>query len=183
MTIDELQEKLYSFTQSSYPDIKIEVKDNADKTRSIFFTADKFKYLYPKQRYHYLVHLIPSDFYQDYLENTAWFELAPGENADDLDYHDEETIEEIKETILSVLNDKTDFVSLLDNEFSYNAGQCFGDFRHSKRILTDKDFSDSDQFDIFHVLMNKGAFCDCEILYNVFRESEYSKRYWRDRQK
>ena len=183
MTIDDLQNKLYAFTQSSYPDIKIEVRDNADKTRSIFFTTDKFKYLYPKQRYHYLCHLIPVDFYKENLETAAWFELAPGENTDDLDYHDDETIDEIKETILSVLNDKTDFVSFLDNEFTGNGEKCFGDFRHSKKILTDKGFSDTDQFDIFHVLMKEGAFCDCEILYNVFKESEYSKRYWRNKQK
>ena len=74
------------------------------------------------------------------------------------------------------------FVALLDKEFVLQDAKCFGDFRHSKRILTNLKFSDKDQFDIFHVLMNEGGYCDCEILYNVFRDSEYSKKYWRDRQ-
>ena len=177
MTTQELQEKLYEFVKPSYPDIKINVLDTAENVRQLYFTDDKFEVLYPKQRYHYLTHLIPSDFYDQNLQDTEWFELAPNENPDDLDYHDQETIDEIREPILLLLKDKANFVSLLDKEFISGSIKCFGDFRNSKRILTDLKFSDEDQFDIFHVLMNEGGYCDCEILNNVFRESEYSKNY------
>lgn len=154
-----------------------------DNIRQLFFTDDKFKVLYPRQRYHYLTHLliIPSDFFENNLQDTEWFELAPNESPDDLDYHDEETIKEIKDTILSILSDKAHFVSQLDKEFMTQSAKCFGDFRHSKKLLNGLGFSDEEQFDVFHVLMNEGGFCDCKILYNVFRESEYSKKYWRDR--
>jgi len=182
MTTQELQEKLYEFTKPSYPDIKIKVVDTAENIRQLYFTDDKFKLLYPKQRYHYLTHLIPSDFYEQNLQDTEWYELAPNEDPDDLDYHDQETIAEIKEPIISLLKDKVGFVPLLDKKFTSQTVKCYGDFRHSKSILTELKFSDEDQFDIFHVLMNEGAYCDCEILYNVFRESEYSKMYWADRQ-
>lgn len=70
---------------------------------------------------------------------------------------------------------------LLDREFKSETARCFGDFGYSKKILTSLDFSDEDQFDIFHVLMSEGAYCDCEILFNVFRESEYAKKYWGSR--
>lgn len=182
MTAQKLQEKLYEFVRPSYPDIKINVMDTTENVRQLYFTDEKFKVLYPKQRYHYLTHLIPSDFYDQNLQATEWFELAPNEKPDELDYLDQETIDEIKDIILSLLKDRSDFVSLLDEAFISENAKCFGDFRHSKNILTDLKFSDQDQFDIFHVLMNEGGYCDCEILYNVFRESQYSKKYWRDRQ-
>lgn len=182
MTAQELQEKLYEFTKQRYPNIKIEVVDTTENVRQLYFTDDKFEFLYPKQRYHYLTHLIPSDFYEQNLQDTAWYELAPNENVDNLDYHDQETIDEIKEPMISLLKDKVGFVALLDKQFISQAVKCYGDFRHSKSILTELKFSEEDQFDIFHVLMNEGGYCDCEILYNVFRESEYSKMYWADRQ-
>ncbi|HLK29282.1 MAG TPA: DUF2695 domain-containing protein [Puia sp.] len=182
MTVQELQDKLYEFIKPIYPDIKINVTDTSENVRQLYFIDDKFEVLYPMQRYHYLTHLIPSDFYEQNLQETEWFELAPNENPDDLDCLDQATIDEIKEPILSILKDKIGFVTLLDKEFISQNVKCFGDFRHSKSILTDLKFSDEDQFDIFHVLMNEGGYCDCEILYNVFKESEYSKRYWHDRQ-
>ena len=82
-----------------------------------------------------------------------------------------------------MLKEKTNFVTLLDNEFVYENAKCFGDFKHSKKILNDLNFSEDDQFDIFHVLMNEGGYCDCEILLNVFKESQYSKNYWEQRNK
>jgi hypothetical protein len=182
MTTQQLQEKLYEFVKPSYPDIKINVVNTEENVRQLYFMDDKFEALFPKQRYHYLTHLIPTDFFEQNLQDTEWFELAPNENPDELDYHDQETIDEIKEPILSILKDKGGFVALVDKEFISESAKCFGDFRHSKSILTDLKFSDEEQFDIFHVLMNEGGYCDCEILYNVFRESEYSKNYWRDRQ-
>jgi hypothetical protein len=182
MTTEELQEKLYEFIKQSYPYINIKVIDTAENVRQLYFTDDKFKVLYPKQRFHYLIHLIPADFFEQNLQKTEWFELAPNENPDDLYYHDQETIDEIKGPIISILKDKVSFVALLDKEFTSESTKCYGDFRHSKSILTELKFSDEDQFDIFHVLMNEGGYCDCEILYNVFRDSEYSKKYWAARQ-
>lgn len=182
MTKRELQDKLYDFMRPSYPDIEIRVKDTEDDIRCIYFIDEKFKVLYPKQRYHYLVHLVPDEFYEQHLRNTTWFELAPGEHPNDLAYHDEETIEEIKADILLILKDKVGFVSRLDDQFTIEKVKCYGDFGHAKQILSMLKFSEDEQFDIFHVLMQEGAFCDCEILYNVFRECNYAKQYWRMRE-
>lgn len=128
MTKVELQEKLYEFIRPRYPDIVIKVEDTADNIRQLYFTDDKFNLLYPKQRYHYLVHSIPLDFYDQHLQNATWFELAPGENPDELEYHDEETIIDIKDDILSILRNKTDFFNILDKEFNSQKVKCFGDF-------------------------------------------------------
>lgn len=178
MTTNELQEKLDEFIKPKYPDIKIEVIDTADNQREVYFTEEKFKDLFPLQRYHYLVHLIPDVFFHEHLSETIWFELAPDESPENLNYLGEEDVREIRDIILAVLKDKVDFVKKLDALFCVESATCFGDFRYSKKILSELKFSGQEQFDIFHVLMHEGGFCDCEILYNVFRESEYSQRYW-----
>jgi hypothetical protein len=41
-----------------------------------------------------------------------------------------------------------------------------------------KGFYESEYFDVFSVLMSKGGYCDCEILYNVADGSEFARRYW-----
>ena len=176
MTTVELQAQLDKFIKPAYPDIKIKVIDTSDSRREIYFVEEEFKDLFPRQRYHHLFHLIPGEFHKEHLTESTWFELAPGENPEDLDFHDDETVEEIKYIILAVLKEKVDFVKKLDTLFCSGATKCFGDFRHSKKILNELDFSDEEQFDIFHVLMNEGGYCDCEILYNVFRESKYAQK-------
>ena len=183
MTTDLLEKELLEFVKRSYPNIEIHVTDEADNKRHLYFKEEKFALLFPMQRYHYLIHLIPKDFYDDHLSKAIWHELAPGENVDDLDYHDDETIDSIKETILEIIKTKTTFIEQLDNLFIENKAVCFGDFRHAKQILTDLTFTTDEQFDIFHVFMREGGYCDCEILYNTFKETEYSKKYWANRGK
>jgi hypothetical protein len=183
MTVNQLRDSLYEFIKTSYPEIEIEVKEDESGKRHIYFVEEKFKLLFPRQRYHYLIHKIPEDFFKTNLENTLWYELAPNEKPENLDYHDDETIESITDIIMEILTNKTDFVKKLDTEFISEKVVCHGDFRYSKEILTGLGFSDKEQFDIFHVLMNKGGYCDCELLYNVFKESEYAKKYWRERNK
>ncbi|CAN5355869.1 hypothetical protein BH11BAC5_BH11BAC5_06200 [soil metagenome] len=181
MNDSELEASLYKFIKPKYPDVEIKVQNGDENIRQVFFTANLFKDLYPQQRYHYLSHLIPDDFFEENLVDTEWFELAPGENPDELDYHDDEILEEITEAVLGVLRHKVDFVSILDRRFMKEDALCAGDFSHSKKILTKLDFPAEAQFDIFHVLMKKGGYCDCEILFNVFCESEYAKKYWSTR--
>lgn len=182
MTEKQLADSLYNFIRPSYPEIKINVVDKNDE-RQIFFVEDKFKLLFPRQRYHYLIHKIPVDFFKENLENTTWFELAPGEKVEDLDYHDDETIESISEIIMKIVENKTNFVARLDSSFTELKVECYGDFRYSKEILKELGFAEKEQFDILHVFMNKSGYCDCEVLYNIFRESEYAKEYWKERNK
>jgi hypothetical protein len=66
----------------------------------------------------------------------------------------------------------------LDNLLLTEAVKCQSDFSHSKKILTKLNFDEEEQFDIFHVLMSHGGYCDCEILYNAFKQSGYTQAYW-----
>jgi hypothetical protein len=181
MTTTELEQKLYEFIQPAYPEIAIKIEETTEGKRQLFFTEEKFKELYPQQRYHYLLHRIPGNFFEAHLTNTVWFELAPGENPEDLEYPDNDLIKMIRENVLLALN-RSGFTTMLDNEFISGEVQCHGDYRNAKRILAGIGFADKEeQFDIFHVLMDEGGYCDCEILYNAFRETEYAKNYWSSR--
>ena len=176
MNIPEVQKQLLGYVSASYPNMQIDIIESEGKTH-IYFTDEKFKDLYPRQRYHYLSHLIPSDFYNSFLSHTIWYELAPHEKPEELDYHNDETINSIKDLILKILKEKTHFIQQLDHQFTIGA-VCHGDYRHAKLLLEKSKFTEPEQFDIFHVLMSEGGYCDCEILYNVFKDSQYARQYW-----
>jgi hypothetical protein len=186
-THQQIAEGLQEILASSYPDIEIRVVPfAADPARpAIYFTDPKFALIYPQQRFHYLRHLIPVEYQNQYLANSVWFELAPGEEPEDLVYPDEELIESIAEDVMHCLN-KTSFFAALDDrlipsEASQPRALCYGDYRISKSILPTKGFSEPEYFEIFHVLMARGGYCDCEILYNVAEESRLRSEYWKTR--
>ena len=97
--------ELKGFLADSYPDISIKIEPwRDDPSRdAIFFEHEKFAVLYPMQRYHYLIHSIPEDFYVKHLSEAVWVELAPGESIEDLQYPDEELIESISPDVMRAL--------------------------------------------------------------------------------
>ena len=183
----KLAAKLKDMLRASYPDIDVRVEAwSRDPSRAaIYFVSSKFAVLYPKQRYHYLLPLIPQDFYETHLANAVWFELAPGESPGDLDYPDEELTKQISPTVMKCV-EASGFFKGLDDVFcpgnpAAPRAKCHRDFRVSKELLTKHGFEEKDLSDVFHVLMAKGGFCDCEILYNVVEESRLKAEYWKAR--
>jgi len=167
--------------------MEIQVRPWADDPRrlAIYFVERKFGELYPMQRYHYLAHLIPKEFFDEHLSNTVWFELAPGEKAEDLSYPDDELISAIAPDVMSVL-ERSGALSALDDLLCPQSAQtprasCFGDYRHARDVFLARGFKEEELFDVFHVLMAKGGFCDCEILYNAADTSRLKAEYWRAR--
>jgi hypothetical protein len=57
------------------------------------------------------------------------------------------------------------------------AVRCQGDFSNSKVALLEWGFPESDCDDVFDVLISLGAFCDCEVLYNVAEANRLKSRY------
>jgi hypothetical protein len=156
---------------------------NKDPARiAIYFMEPKFALIYPYQRWHYLTHLIPVDYQEAHLEKSIWFELAPGEKPEDLRYLDEELIDEITPDVMKCLVG-SQFFELLDDAMcpenpEAERAQCWGDFRNSRPILLKRGFKEDELFDVFHVLMRQGGFCDCEVLYNVVERSRFKAEYW-----
>jgi hypothetical protein len=184
---ERLASDLRDMLQQAYPDIQVRAElwsENPTRT-AIYFVESRFALLYPRQRYHYLSHLIPKEFYDRELTNTVWFELAPGESPHELDYPDEAMIEDITPAVMSCVT-ASGFFEALDEAFcprvpSESAVQCHGDFRLSKQLLSAHGFKPDEFSDVLHVLMSQGGYCDCEILYNVAEQSRLRSEYWKAR--
>lgn len=187
MEARDLRNRLLDYLRPAYPNIEVEVRPwDADPDRfAVYFAESLFSALYPAQRYHYLSQLIPSDFFDQHLQNTIWFELAPGETVEDLRYPDDDLIESIAPDVMRVLH-HSGAIGLLDNLFCPSTpndkrAQCFGDYRHARKVFLSCGFTEDELFDVFHVLMTKGGFCDCEILYNAVESSKLKAEYWQAR--
>jgi len=187
MNLQQLETDIRNFVRGAYPNMEVRVEPwTDDPTRpAIYFTEAQFASLYPAQRYHYLRHLIPEDYYQRNLANTEWFELAPGERAEDLEYPDSEVIEDITPDVMRCLFGARVFEALDDalcpTDASAPRQECHGDFRHARAVLLARRFREDELFDVFHVLMARGGYCDCEILYNAVETSRLKAEYWRAR--
>jgi hypothetical protein len=174
---------------NSYPNIKVRAEPwSEDPSRiAIYFTEEKFVHLYPKQRYHYLVHLIPDDYFAAHLENAVWFELAPGKDPAQLQYPDDEPIADITPAVMKCLI-RSGFFGELDDVLCPEAQEtkraaCWGDYRNAKSVLLQCGFKEEEFFEVFHVLMELGGYCDCEILYNAVETSRLKAEYWMGRAK
>jgi len=178
----QIENELKEFLSTTYPEAQVSVSGEKSRTE-IRVVEESFTDLFPLQRYHYLMACIPTDYLETNLSEATWFEMAPGEKETDLFYHDEETIMDLKDVILEMLIVNTDFVDQLDYAFIEGEATCDRDFAISKEILTTLGFTQEEQLDIFHVFMMEDAFCDCEILYNIFTNSRLSEQAWREVQR
>jgi hypothetical protein len=187
VNLQQLETDIRGFVRQAYPSIEVRVEPwTADPTRpAVYFTEAQFASVYPAQRYHYLRHLIPADYYERHLKDSEWFELAPGERPEDLDYPDSELIADITPDVMRSLFGAGIFEALDDvlcpADASHPRQQCHGDYRHARAVLVARGFREDEQFDVFHVLMARGGYCDCEILYNAVEESRLKAEYWRAR--
>jgi hypothetical protein len=180
-----IESDLRRFVHAAYPEmvVRAEYWSHAPSRIALFFIEPSFRDLYPGQRYHSLVHLIPEDYCRTNLVDSVWFELAPGEDPESIQYPDEELIAAIKPEVLKTLQAYGFFTALDELLYPNPAGssrrECSGDFRHSKHVLEKCGIAQPDWSDVFHVLMDEGAFCDCEVLYNAAPESRLRAHYWR----
>lgn len=181
-TNQQIETELKEFLSASYPEAVVNVSGEKSR-REIRIVEESFKDLFPLQRYHFLMACIPTEYFDENLAEATLFELAPGEKDTDLFYHDEETVMALKDVILEMLIANTDFVDQLDYAFIEGEASCDRDFAISKEILTTLGFTQEEQTDIFHVFMLEDAFCDCEILYNIFTNSRLSQQAWREVQR
>lgn len=190
MTHAELATAIKIHLRSAFPKIQVRVEPwHEDTSRTaIYFIEEAFSDLYPWQRFHYLMHSLPDNFVKAHLSETIWFELAPGERPEDLLYVDEEMIEGITLDVMETLESLGFFTALDDamapKEDTLEPESCQGDFRITKRILAAKGLQETEELDevagACHVLMKQGAFCDCEVLFNVYEGSRLGTGTWQE---
>jgi hypothetical protein len=182
---EQLRDELLRVLRVHFPGIEVEVApwEGDPRRLAVRFVEPSFAGLYLLQRYHQLVHLIPAQLRERELSNAVWFELAPGERPEDLRHPDEELTEDIAEAVLAVLARQGAFEALDDllcpADPAQQAEKCAGDFRLMRGIVQALGHDADGQFDIFHVLMARGGFCDCEILANAAGPSRFKARAWR----
>jgi hypothetical protein len=187
MNLRQLETDIREFVRRGYPDIDVRVEpwEGDPEHPALYFTDAQFAALYPAQRYHYLRHLIPADYYDRHLVDSEWFELAPGESPDDLAYPDDELITDITPDVMRALQGARVFEALDDvlcpADAARRRAKCHGDYRHARAVLLARRFKENELFDVFHVLMARGAYCDCEILYNAVETSRLKAEYWKAR--
>lgn len=185
----ELATATEAFLVADYPDISVQVldPDASRPRRKVSFRSAKFTELYPVQRYHYILHYIPAEFHREYLADAEWYELAPGESEQDLVYPDEQVIRDITDDVTRCLVGSGFFRRLDDRMCPEDAAQipapCHGDFRLARAVLAESGFSLEEHFDVLHVLMAQGGYCDCELLYNAAPDNRLKARYWTNRAK
>jgi hypothetical protein len=166
----KIESDVRGFVRASYPEMVVRAEYwTHDPSRiALFFIDERFRGLYARQRYHSLVHLIPGDYYRSTLADTVWFELAPDERTEMVEHPDEKLIASITPDVLGALQEKGFFAALDEllcpTSNKSEPQKCSGDFRYAKQALQVCGFEQSDSSDVFHVLMEQGAFCDCEIL-------------------
>jgi hypothetical protein len=148
LSAEQIVHDLRGFVADSYPnmDVSAEPWEHDPSRLAIYFVEKAFEKLYPYQRWHYLTHLIPEAYKETHLQNTIWFELAPGERPQDLQFPDEALIDSIAPDVL--------------------------------RCVKASGFTDDEIYDVLHVLMRRGGYCDCEILFNVAETSRLKAGYW-----
>lgn len=185
----DLAADLRDFLKESYPAMEVRAEPWPDDPArlAIYFTDPKFALIYPQQRSHYLSHLIPAAYQEAHLRDSIWFELAPGELPDDLRYPDEALIAEITPDVMKCVLGARVFEVLDDalcpRDPAAPRAVCWGDYRNTRPILLARGFTEDELFDVFHVLMAQGGYCDCEILFNVAQGSRFAGEYWSKRQR
>lgn len=185
MNPNSIESELSELLKRRLADIRITVEASGQNGAgpTVTFVSSAFAGLYVSQRYHLLIHAIPALFVEKNLREFKWFELAPGESPEDLVYPDDESICEITDDVMDSLEGRNFFGALDDalypSDLEMPARLCHGNFANAEAILIAKGFKESEHFDIFHVLMARGGYCDCEILYNAVETSRLKADYWK----
>ena len=165
----QLQARLTKLLGKHFPGITVEVghSERWDRT-SLTVRWAGFDDLLPEERFHYLFHNIPEDFYEKHLTGCVWFELGSNESIDDfLKLPRSEDVQKIEPQVIRKLTRIGFFDALAEELGEEPTATCGGDFSAVRRVLAARKVSRSALRNALLVLMRNGAFCDCEALFNA----------------
>jgi len=114
----KIESDIWGFVRDSYPHmvVRAEYWDQDPSRIALFFIDERFRDLYRRQRYHYLVHMIPKEYFDSTLADAGWFALTPDESPDSVDDPDEEFIASITPDVIGSLQE-CQFFAALDEVF------------------------------------------------------------------
>ena len=104
---------------------------------------------------------------------------------DDSEWRDQTFADSIADTVLAVL-ERERFFERLDDRFCPRASmerraECGHSFQISTQILENIGMDQEEIEDVLAVLRSRGGCCDCEVLYNVAKESRLRAEHWKAR--
>lgn len=136
--------EITGFVRGSYPEMTVRAENwEQDPSRiAVFFIEKRFEGLYRRQRYHYLIHIIPKDYFDTVLADAIWFELTPDESIDTFaEDPDEDLIASITPDVLGVLLARRFFAGLDElfcpQDRATNSRACSGELPPFKKGVAD----------------------------------------------
>jgi len=162
----QIRDGLRKLLEPHLPGIEVEVgRSRRWQRMTVTFRHEKFASLLPEQRFRALLQLIPSEFYETYLRDAVWFELAPGENAETVSQaRRSEDVAAEEPGLARVLLQSGFFQCLAGRLAQSPIEKCCGDFAVTRAALADAGLPDPQQRDACLVFIRHGAYCDCEVL-------------------
>jgi len=163
---DQIRDGLRKLLEPHLPGVEVDVGRSRRWQRlTVTFRHEKFAALLPEQRFRALLQLIPSEFYETYLRDAVWFELAPGENPEAVTgARRSEDVAADEPGLARALLHNGFFERLADRLAPSPIEQCAGDFAATRAALAEAGVDDPQQRDACLVFIRHGAYCDCEVL-------------------
>lgn len=156
-----------------FPDVTVEIcQSKYAPGLNVEIISEAFRPLLPEQRYHHMRHAIGEEGLPAELEKAVFVELAPGETLSELEDKMLEGRSLSDEDVEELLR-QTGFLEALAVKLGCSKGLadapqgCREDFRYSQEVLREAEVGHTEALEVLEYLMERGAFCDCEIMMNL----------------
>lgn len=168
----DVQSQLQAFLAAAFGEVKVEIGDNIHyRGTNVVVTSPAFAGLLPEQRYYHIVRAIPPDFYEMYLRGgVVWFELAPGESAQQyMRMPRSEDVVAEEDRILANLS-RIDFFDKLQRRLAAEPPATgLGGFRAARALLAEARMSEKQIENACLLFIHLGAYDDADILSHVMQ--------------
>ncbi|MFH0964256.1 MAG: hypothetical protein V2A58_09620 [Planctomycetota bacterium] len=169
----ELEWRMLKHLRAHFPDVAVRVcRDKYAPGLNVEVISATFRDLLPEQRYHHVRRSFPEGTYPAELDNAVIVELAPDETLSELEGKTLDrrrlTNEEIEEKLRQIGFFRALGEKLGCGESGDGASKaCREDFEKTQGVLREAGLSHEEELEVLEYLMERGAFCDCEVFRNL----------------
>lgn len=168
----QIQSALQAALQESFAEVAVQVGDDIHYPgTNVVITSPDFAGLYPEQRFHHVVRVLPAELYETLRGNVVWFELAPGESA--IHYMKMPRSEDIVGQEMGILKRLTEVKFFKQFEAKLMAKRQAPsplDFIMAKQILADAGLSPEEIKRACLFFIRHGGYSDVQVFSNVMEE-------------
>lgn len=166
----KIEGQLQRYLTARFEDVSVRVGEGIHyKGTNVIITSSRFAGWLPEQRFHHVVREIPHEFYDRHLrEGIVWFELAPGETAQEYMRmpRSEDVAAEGGKIVELLLRSK--FPDRLAAALQKEAnGASPDDFKATRRVLALAGLDEDQSRKVCLYLIGRGAYCDAHVAADV----------------